>query len=131
AGRWRPGAGRAGQGAPGAGASADPSPEAAEAAAAAGGEGGRPGGGSGQGGSSRRGSRRAADPGSHPTTTFGLASTARMSPAAGLAGSAARFGLRAVRVGKTGEKPGRTAHGRSEEHTSELQSRENLVCRLL
>src|SRR5690606_40094649 len=24
-----------------------------------------------------------------------------------------------------------TAHGRSEEHTSELQSRENLVCRLL
>src|SRR5690606_40233437 len=27
--------------------------------------------------------------------------------------------------------PGRGAHGRSEEHTSELQSRENLVCRLL
>src|SRR5690606_41512119 len=27
--------------------------------------------------------------------------------------------------------PGRTASGRSEEHTSELQSRENLVCRLL
>src|SRR5690606_40825678 len=26
---------------------------------------------------------------------------------------------------------GRTAKGRSEEHTSELQSRENLVCRLL
>src|SRR5215475_14822636 len=27
--------------------------------------------------------------------------------------------------------PGYTAGGRSEEHTSELQSRENLVCRLL
>lgn len=105
------GADPAGEVDPGDVASADPSPESTDAAASSSGEGGRPGGGSGPGGSSRRGSRRAADPGSHPTTTFGLASTARMSPAAGLAGSAARFGLRAVRVGKTGEKPGRTAHG--------------------
>src|SRR5215475_14824891 len=34
-----------------------------------------------------------------------------------------------------GQRPGRTRHrsrvARSEEHTSELQSRENLVCRLL
>src|SRR5690606_42052274 len=35
--------------------------------------------------------------------------------------------------GDVGELPrgGRAAAGRSEEHTSELQSRENLVCRLL
>src|SRR5690606_40785872 len=35
--------------------------------------------------------------------------------------------------GKLGLMPHgtRTPHGRSEEHTSELQSRENLVCRLL
>src|SRR5690606_12035723 len=94
------GADPAGEVDPGDVASADPSPESTDAAASSSGEGGRPGGGSGPGGSSRRGSRRAADPGSHPTTTFGLASTARMSPAAGLAGSAARFGLRAVRVGQ-------------------------------
>src|SRR5690606_40891412 len=30
-----------------------------------------------------------------------------------------------------GSSPARTRAGRSEEHTSELQSRENLVCRLL
>src|SRR5215475_16046667 len=30
-----------------------------------------------------------------------------------------------------GQPAGRRPHGRSEEHTSELQSRENLVCRLL
>src|SRR2546427_7087393 len=29
------------------------------------------------------------------------------------------------------EEPGRDAYGRSEEHTSELQSQSNLVCRLL
>src|SRR2546427_11785475 len=36
-------------------------------------------------------------------------------------------------VGSSDEKPGRTgfAHLRSEEHTSELQSQSNLVCRLL
>src|SRR5690606_40720684 len=33
--------------------------------------------------------------------------------------------------GMTGRWYGRGSHERSEEHTSELQSRENLVCRLL
>src|SRR5215475_15380125 len=33
--------------------------------------------------------------------------------------------------GRSPPTPGRTPRSRSEEHTSELQSRENLVCRLL
>src|SRR5690606_40412189 len=48
-----------------------------------------------------------------------------------------RWGLESVVKGQLAyatkeacERP-RTARGRSEEHTSELQSRENLVCRLL
>src|SRR6266511_5101845 len=47
-------------------------------------------------------------------------------------------GAYAAEAGKTGPKaddldhdPGQEARSRSEEHTSELQSRENLVCRLL
>src|SRR5690606_42062535 len=42
--------------------------------------------------------------------------------------------LRLRQLGRGGGRPGhrhRPAPGRSEEHTSELQSRENLVCRLL
>src|SRR3712207_8561293 len=35
-----------------------------------------------------------------------------------------------VQVARDGDRPDR-AHGRSEEHTSELQSRQYLVCRLL
>src|SRR5690606_40798532 len=36
-----------------------------------------------------------------------------------------------ARTGSRPECAGRVRRGRSEEHTSELQSRENLVCRLL
>src|SRR5260370_30110367 len=36
-----------------------------------------------------------------------------------------------LREGKSGERPGRQRRIRSEEHTSELQSHLNLVCRLL
>src|SRR3712207_7410557 len=39
------------------------------------------------------------------------------------------LGQRRPRIGDTAEHPG--AEGRSEEHTSELQSRQYLVCRLL
>src|SRR5690606_41320653 len=46
----------------------------------------------------------------------------------GLSGVAAMVGF-GIRIGRA--KPGQRLHGRSEEHTSELQSRENLVCRLL
>src|SRR5690606_40323793 len=38
---------------------------------------------------------------------------------------------RARRLGDSGHRRGWATHRRSEEHTSELQSRENLVCRLL
>src|SRR5216683_7877145 len=34
-------------------------------------------------------------------------------------------------IGRDKRKPGHADHGRSEEHTSELQSRSDLVCRLL
>src|SRR2546427_8698021 len=44
-------------------------------------------------------------------------------------GRAARQGVRPA-TGVAGARPGRR-HGRSEEHTSELQSQSNLVCRLL
>src|SRR5690606_39520391 len=37
----------------------------------------------------------------------------------------------AAGVREPARRPGRWRRGRSEEHTSELQSRENLVCRLL
>src|SRR3972149_12290387 len=40
-------------------------------------------------------------------------------------------GLPAVRRGPARAGPGRAGHLRSEEHTSELQSQSNLVCRLL
>src|SRR5436305_9844888 len=45
---------------------------------------------------------------------------------------AARTGRGPTRPGNTPRtRPGRRAGGRSEEHTSELQSRPHLVCRLL
>src|SRR3712207_8735335 len=44
--------------------------------------------------------------------------------------SAARFRALAAKPGREA-LPSRTGHGRSEEHTSELQSRQYLVCRLL
>src|SRR3712207_7405469 len=46
-----------------------------------------------------------------------------------LGGRGALRGLGGGLVGRLG--PGRGAHHRSEEHTSELQSRQYLVCRLL
>src|SRR5690606_41947503 len=42
-----------------------------------------------------------------------------------------RFGPDRTRCDRAGEPSHRDPHLRSEEHTSELQSRENLVCRLL
>src|SRR5690606_26820791 len=61
-----------------------------------------------------------------PSTTIGAASNASTAPPPRCSGRA------------KGEAPtrivnlvGRRSRGRSEEHTSELQSRENLVCRLL
>src|SRR2546425_5554804 len=44
---------------------------------------------------------------------------------------AAVQGLEALHVGDIGVEPAREIHGRSEEHTSELQSLAYLVCRLL
>src|SRR5436309_5134955 len=47
-------------------------------------------------------------------------------------GTACRCGRRTTRSGRCDDDGGGGhARGRSEEHTSELQSRENLVCRLL
>src|SRR5690606_40278225 len=42
-----------------------------------------------------------------------------------------RVRVRVYRAGEWVDITSRVASGRSEEHTSELQSRENLVCRLL
>src|SRR5690606_41495316 len=49
----------------------------------------------------------------------------------GLAPKILRLGLWASRVAPTLSSRARVGYLRSEEHTSELQSRENLVCRLL
>src|SRR2546430_12609378 len=51
--------------------------------------------------------------------------------APGVRGSAGRLGgTRGVHA-RDRRPPARRSHGRSEEHTSELQSQSNLVCRLL
>src|SRR2546430_9310306 len=56
----------------------------------------------------------------------------RGGPAAdGLARLAAVVGLRAIQSGRGARAPGPDGGCRSEEHTSELQSQSNLVCRLL
>src|SRR5690606_41921021 len=49
----------------------------------------------------------------------------------GSAGQGAHGGHAADHAGRAVSGLGASAGGRSEEHTSELQSRENLVCRLL
>src|SRR5690606_42053805 len=66
----------------------------------------------------------------HHTALFGgrvTASPARSSSSAGQLVSRTEPGRRIV----TGDDEKFTVQTRSEEHTSELQSRENLVCRLL
>src|SRR2546430_5550378 len=45
--------------------------------------------------------------------------------------SACSHSRRATRSGRPARRPGGWPHTRSEEHTSELQSQSNLVCRLL
>src|SRR5207253_10208417 len=52
-------------------------------------------------------------------------------PAAGVPGRVVRRQLRALGRPGGGALPGQDPGGRSEEHTSELQSRGHLVCRLL
>src|SRR5690606_40858057 len=52
-------------------------------------------------------------------------------PLAGGAGAVWRIAFHLYPVFHRARGPGALGGGRSEEHTSELQSRENLVCRLL
>src|SRR5690606_41442490 len=52
-------------------------------------------------------------------------------PPYGRPGGAARRGGRRTAARPRARRPGAAPGGRSEEHTSELQSRETLVCRLL
>src|SRR5690606_42133229 len=66
-------------------------------------------------------------------TTVGIAAAAAVAAAvsAGIAGAGTAEALAAaVGAARDGARRGHWVAGRSEEHTSELQSREKLVCRL-
>src|SRR5690606_40883800 len=83
--------------------------------------------------------RRPSDLGDALLTSLGDADadTARTSGAEVISRTAASStprassAIRADTGREKGDPPGRPTRGRSEEHTSELQSREKLVCRLL
>src|SRR2546429_5173341 len=65
------------------------------------------------------------------STLFPYTTLFRSSRGPPLAPTWAHRPLRAARPTPTRPRAAGTAHGRSEEHTSELQSRLHLVCRLL
>src|SRR5690606_41619600 len=79
------------------------------------------------GGAGQVAARAAAAPGAHDPRPAGASVAPAPERSAGALAPARRLGPAPDRRGPAG---GRRA-ARSEEHTSELQSRENLVCRLL